>query len=509
MSVYLAEIKGYDVLNSLEKTLYFSTESIVAFSSADADRANQFYEPRIKDIGSYQRSMFGSGRTAGQSATNAGTISIDNADGLLDYLQDWGFSGRSIKLYRGVEGYAFNTFDLILNATIKQPVFNYDGKSASTLDFTLVDRQAELDKPIQATLYLGTNSGATGNEGLPDDIKGQPKPLCFGNCFNITAVPCNTSALRYQVHDGAINAVLAVRDKGVALTYNATPAAGQYSEDLSTGIITLGSSPAGTVTADIEGAKPVTYLTTVADIAEHIIKTHGSIIAGDIDSTSLSALNTANSALVGLYINSEQSISSVLDELCASIGSYWLFNQNGVFCMGLLTAPTGAADYEINDIYANEVTRTQSSDEDRGVPVYLVKVDYKKNHTTQAADSLAGSVSDALRAELEKEFRTATDTDVSIQTAHLLSPQITRITRLAVEADAISESTRLLTLYKTRRYFYRLALPDLVDFATVDLGETVNLTLDRFGLDAGKLFLITSVTRNAPRIDELEIEVWG
>ena len=80
MQTYIVELKGYDTTNLLEKTLYWSSASFKAFASSDSDRPNQYYQPRLTDIGVISRRMFASGRTFGASNVNGGVITVSNAD---------------------------------------------------------------------------------------------------------------------------------------------------------------------------------------------------------------------------------------------------------------------------------------------------------------------------------------------------------------------------------------------------------------------------------------------
>lgn len=510
MKTYIVELKGYDTTNSLEKTLYWSSSSFNPFASDDVDRPNQYYQPRLTDIGVINRRMFSSGRTYGSSNVNGGVVTVSNADNALDYLLDWGFDGREVRVLLGDIGSAWSTFTEIMKGTVKQPVFSFSKKSASAIEFIIRDRQQELEIPIQANLYLGTNSGATGDEGLAQDIKDKPKPLSFGQCSNVTAIPSNTSALRFQVHDGEINDVTACYDKGISLSKVASPpGASQYSVDTATGIIEVGSNPAGTITCDVKGAAPsASYKTTVADIVEHILLTYGGIVAGDINSTALTALNTANSSVVGMYISSSTSITNVLDQLCNSVGAYWFFDRLGVFQIGRFEAPATSIDTFTDDELL-ELDRIQSSDDDKGIPSYRVEIEYDTNFTVQPSDSLAGAVTDLRRAYLELGARSITDEDTSVQTAHLLAPVINRKSLLVVSANASTEVTRVLSLYKIRRDFYRLILPNEVINTLLELGDTITIKFNKFGLDAGNDFVIIAISDQSPEINQTEIEVWG
>ena len=132
-------------------------------------------------------------------------------------------------------------------------------------------KRLEVNKP--PNFYLGTG----GTEG-GDDLKGKPKPLCFGQVFNVPAVPVDTANLIYQVHDGIINSVTAAYDRGVALNkVGGVPAAGEYSDDLANGTFTLGGSPTGTVTADVQGSADPSYVSVTSDIVKRVVKSYGGL----------------------------------------------------------------------------------------------------------------------------------------------------------------------------------------------------------------------------------------
>jgi hypothetical protein len=66
-----------------------------------------------------------------------------------------------------------------------------------------------------------------------------------------------------------------------------------------------------------------------------------------------------------------------------------------------------------------------------------------------------------------------------------------------------------LTLYKTRRDMYEVTVRvDASTAALLDLGKVVTLQLPRFGLNSGKLFLITGITTNM-RGYRFDLTLWG
>jgi len=493
--IFLAEITVYNPQTLALGKLYFASQAIAPFDSIDADRPDQYYQPRITHIAAFTSSMFGSGRTSGSSANGGGGITISNADGALDYMMGWGFSGRPIALYVGDREGAFNSFQKVLTGTVDQPVFSYGIRSEATVTFNLRDKTKLVDVPIQNNLYLGTNSGAIGFEGLPNDIQGKPKPLCFGICYNVTPVLVNSSTLTYQVHDGAIEDIVTVYDKGVVIT--------GYTKDLANGRFTLTAAPAGQITCDVKGAKPVVYYNRVGDLVSLIASSYAMLA---VDITSIAALNSASGAEVGIYISDKTTIASVLDELLGSVRGYWVIDELDTFVVGKISLNVAIRAY-FTDIDLVELNTIVASDEQGNIPSYQVELSYGKNYTVQTDADLAASVSADRRAMLAREYKTVIKTVPSVKTTHLLSPIIRRNTLLLSLYN--TEATALSVLYSVSRQFLRIAVPFTQVNAALRLGNAINVTTGRIGLDLGKKFVITSISHYAPELNLIEFEVWG
>ena len=210
MIIYLAVIAAYEI-GVGTATFYYS--SGVGYNSLPGDTpASRHFEPRLQQPASIKREMFSGGRTAGRNTTSRGDLVLINEDGGLDVLNDHAFDGRVITIYRGDDGAAFSTFDTVLVATMRSVEVG-----ARVVTIKLRDRRAETEVPIQATKYDGDNALPAGLEGVATDLKGKPKPLCYGVVRNISPPLVNTSKLIYQVNDGTVNSIDAVRDKGIPL----------------------------------------------------------------------------------------------------------------------------------------------------------------------------------------------------------------------------------------------------------------------------------------------------
>ena len=349
---------------------------------------NKFYEPRIKNPWNFQQTLFLKDSTSGDSTSGFGVVELINNDGGLDTFTTYGFDGRPIVLRKIIAGVA----TLLMSCGMEQPTTTWD-----TVSIRIKDKQILFNVPIQPTKYGGTNVLPDGVDGT-DDIKGKPKPLLLGQVSNATPFCVNTSRLIYQGHESALQDITAVYDKGVSLArgtdYSSAadmqanqPAPGEYRAYLAGGMFRLGSSPAGQITFDaIEGATAADR--TAAQIAKRIALR--ALPSAEISAADVTALDTANSAVVGIYINSESTIQAALNEVLDSVGAAFTFDSAGVLRMTRIVAPAGSpvATYGTSEVL--NIERKPTNDEGRGVPPYKVNLGYGKNNTVQNANQLAG-----------------------------------------------------------------------------------------------------------------------
>ncbi|MEX2281797.1 MAG: hypothetical protein WEE89_04895 [Gemmatimonadota bacterium] len=207
---YLVELVAYDPGLPGTTTLRYSTKGHVTGPAETP--ANTFYDPRVVQPATIRRLLFSEGTTQGRSKVALGDLILANDDGELDGLIDYGVDGRAITIRRGLPGAAYPAgFPVALVTTMEQLEVN-----TSRVIVRLRDRQAELDKPLQATKYDGDNVPPDGLEG-GEELKDKPKPVLYGQATNISPVPVNPSRLIYQLADGLLASVENVYDSGVSL----------------------------------------------------------------------------------------------------------------------------------------------------------------------------------------------------------------------------------------------------------------------------------------------------
>lgn len=106
---------------------------------------------------------------------------------------------------------------------------------------------------------------------------------------------------------------------------------------------------------------------------------------------------------------------------------------------------------------------------------------------------------------VRQPYRTITADDPTVKTVHLLAGENRQDTCLDDASDAATEAARQLDLHGTRRDLYRLRAK--VQPFSVDLNDVVEITFDRFGLDAGVNGRVIEIEENAAR-NEVVLTVW-
>lgn len=508
--IYLVEIVAATNSAGATTTLRFCTENYV--TKPTDSPANTYYEPRIKTPADITRNLFASGTTSGASRVGYGVVELSNVDGGLDYMANYSYDNRALTIKIGNPGDNYSAFTTILSGTMEQVEFTF-----STVTVLARDKLAILDLPLQKTEFAGTNTLPSGLEGV-DDLKGQKKPFCYGKVYNVQPPCVNTSRLIFQVNDAAISDVTAVYDKGAGLTKGTAysnvsdmetnaPAAGNYRVlSTSTGsYFRLGSSPVGLITCDVTQGTASSNRTAAQIIKLMAIK--GGVNSGDINASDVTALDTANSAEVGIWVFGEDTGLACIDQIAQSVGAWYGYDATGQFRMGQFAVASGVADIEINSDNIISIESVRPSDTDRGLPAYKVILSYFKNYTVQTAD-LASGVSEARRSVLKYAFAAGYATDATVQTQYLLASEINRDTLLVSSAAASTEATRVLNLYKTKRTMYQVAIALDVSEHLPDLNDVVNLTLDRFGLDSGTLFRIIGISSSYAK-NRATLTLWG
>ena len=465
------------------QTFYLSTNG---YTSGPSDSvADQYFDARVEQALEFERAI-PVGERLGGLARGQGALSLLGGDrGLDSLLTGFALNGRRVTVRHGRDTFDYGDFGVLFRGVIV-------GASASpdVVRFDVRDALDNLDVPLQTTYYAGTG----GNEG-GDDLAGKPKPILFGQAFNIPAVLVDAANNVYQVAAHQINAVTAVRDRGVAL--NAAPSGvaglGEYEVDLATGLITLGGSPDGEVTVDAQGHASPTYVSTTASILLRVLQSFAGLDATEIDLPSFATLESDSTATVGLWIGTEsRTIADVIDELLGGIGAFGAVTRAGKISASVFKVPSGAP-VELTQDHIIEIERDQFPSAIYP-PSWRQSVGWQRNYQVQT--DIAGSVDDATRAAISQPYRIAAAADASQQIAHLLARDVEFVPSLfASESDASTEASRLQALYGVVRSVYRVRL-GRVGFG-LELGSVVSIDFPAWDLDGGAYGRVLSIRYNA------------
>lgn len=456
--------------------------------------ANVFFSPYLDNPGDFSQYIFQNGTTFGMSQVGYGNTSLNNSDGNLDYLLDYGFDGRSIVKRRGQSSSAYPSgMTTIFTGTMTGIV-----DSGDYLYLISRDRQGLVSSlPIQTTKYLGTNNLAnpalTNVEGVTTDIMGKPKPIWLGFNQGVSPVLVNTAKQTYQLSTlPMVSTGLIVRDKGIALTLYTTETtlanlqavtipSGQYSVYYSnngegTFIRTGTNLNNGVITVD--GNSGVAANETAAYIADYILENYGGI-SGGFTSASVTALDGKNSSVVGIWTGVEEStVGQWIDIVLQSVAGYWMITNSGDFTLGRLEAPAGTADHTINDYLLiggkDKIQRLSSNDEGGGLPAKRCLLNWGKNYTVLNGTDIAGAAL-ATVGFYEQEYRVAASTiNTTTLTKHPLAQEINFTSQLTTQANSQTEVDRLGVLYKNEYFNVEISVQSVYS-KNMQLGQTIAL----------------------------------
>jgi hypothetical protein len=531
--LYSLQLYGYDTGLASVVTKEYATGSYTA-PDADPIFVGRFLDGRVKQPGLIEQAMYAGGGTRGELAIASGSVELRNEDGELDDLIDLSFDGRVFYAW-DVTATTRIIHSAIFFGAIEQANF-----SRRSVGFQVRDLCHNFDAPLMSAQYAGTNVLPAGVEGTANDIKGKYKPLLVGIVKNVSPICVNTSRLIYQL-DGQRGFLtgwaLTVYDKRSTLTQGANyssqadmeasaPSAGQYRVWPAGGMFRLGSTPVGQVTCDCTNPASTSVGVTGCEVHTLVYVLGG--IAGISGVAGLSNALSANPDC-GIYITGEMTRLEAMTRVLEGVNGTIRFSQeapatalltNG-FVVSNLTDPASmpytpnadVLELDRSNIYS--IDRETQADPERGIPVKRVTVNYLKNGTVMSAADLAG-VALADQQFCANEYRSVS-AEASISTQWPLAPEIVINSLLVTEAAAQAVADRLIALHSVRRDVFKVSIPGRLgrDMATSNAQlarlapqARVRITFPRFGLDAGKLFLVLSLVENLEE-DTIDMVVWG
>lgn len=493
-----------DIIPVSGTTIYAATDE---FATRDTDSSpNRPYAGTVERALRFHRAIIDGSKIGGMSSGYS-EIVLNNQSGDYDAYAN-SLDGARVKVRYGARGASFDSFAVLYDGIA-------DGAATvdeETLTLHLYDDNKRLEIPAQPSVYGGT--GAIDGDA---NVKSKRKPIWLGTCANVSVPLIDATYLVYQLHDGQISAVSHVYDRGVELTANstadyssyanliaATITPGRYATCLAVGVIRLGAKPDGVVTVTANGAvsngytatytTPGVFFADVPTCVHYLLTISTANVV--VDFASVIGTSGAQPAAIGYYIGPDdnKTLRQAIDEMMNGILGWAGFRRDRVFDMGLVALPTSnyAGDYTDKDFFTLKQLPPPS-----GVlpPPYRIRAAYSRNWTQQPdIDATVDAGTQTLRKDSYSiAISTNSSLSATIQAAH---PQAQDIdvwpSHFVNSADAVSFCNAVLTLFGgATRQLFEITLQ--ADAYALNLGQSIRVTDDRYGLSGGKALVIVSI----------------
>ena len=452
--------------------------------------ANTAYAPDMTEFPVIEASLFGPARTRGRSEISAGSLVLNNMDGRYDNLIDW--VPGDLVIRQGDAGGPVSGLATILTGKAGQAVLRGESVEILVQDFL-----AGFARGLAETVYLGTNSGTSGNEGLSTDIKGQLKPVALGKCLQVPLVPANAAGQRYQFHDGAANQIIEAYGNGSPLP---------KTDDAANGLITFTGNIDGlNLTADVRGmGAGAAYISSAANLIQHIAMTRAGVLA--VNAEDVAELNIQCPQELGAFYNAPVTCGEAADFIAGGNRVWYAPDATGVLRMGRLTPPATSPKAALRPemLTGGAIQILQSGDPEGGRIVWRVTVRGQKNWRVAERSALAGSLTDERMAELTAEWRSVTAEDAAIKAIYPDATEISIDTALTSLADMQKQANELLAIYGKPQQWLRV-YPGEEFIRGVACGDVVSLTYPRYGLSLGAWFSVMRLLRRGAFV---EMDLW-
>lgn len=281
-----------------------------------------------------------------------------------------------------------------------------------------------------------------------------------------------------------------------------TPAAGQTHLHLR-----MNASTTNEVEMESLIVYPASAISNISDFAQELLVARGGLTAAsDIDTASLTTINTETGYSYGYFTPRGGSIKDVLKMLVDSVCGWVIPNYDGKLTFGRLKEPSATSVLSL--------TKTLVQDDitcvlDRA-PNLSTTIGSRKNWSRHADNELAGSLSVANKEMLKAEFRFVRSKLGVVDSVYIhADAAAVRQTLFSAATDAEYESSRLAGLYFKPRYFYEVsALLNISSAISLNPGDTITLTYPRFDLATGKRLLVVGITVKFSS-NIVKLKLWG
>lgn len=436
---------------------------------------------RLMSGGYFRREMFAGDGLFGAVRAGWGEFVIANADGrwlgsVTHEGTQYGWDGQAFALWAGEEDGDFPADFVQVGAGSIRSV----KLGIATATVVIRDDLDRLNKPILTRTFLGTG-------GLEGDstLTGKRVPRAFGDNLPLPCTLVHAAKLIYHVCDGvsALPSGATAHDGGVALTMGAVYAS---TADL------LATAP-GAGQARFYGGGPCFVRLgsgSVYDVscAPSDVRITAGTAAWLTQLAADAGLSVGTSTIINVVdyvpLDSSDTYLQIMARACKSEPAWFGFDALGAFREGLITDPVGGSP--VYTLRASNVLSVERS-APPGFDVPVWRVNSRGWRNWMFGRQLAGAAPGYMRREW---YYSWTASDPSVQAKHQSALDF----NTESPRPTFGGAAAFLALHGTERDLLRVQCPMSIEMvSTVDLGDCVEVKYPRFGMSAGKKFLVVGV----------------
>lgn len=546
--IFVAEIYAAIDPEGTESRLLFGTDSW--HTGSGGSPANTPVYGRLLQPANFERSIASGKMIFGLTEAGYGECTIANADGAFDVLTTYGVSGRDFRLWACEPTTSAFTFEAFPNFSSWVQIFHATMQSivgdGTVLRVRLRERVWKMKQKV-CPPFLGTG----GVEGVAA-LTGTPKPVVYGGAYNAAPVLLDPAYLTYMISATGDVSAHHLKDSGSVVARQLTSGAqendgaasfaalqgttiqlGHYLTHATSGTLKLGSPPVGQVTCDAAS----TVSDNPSDVMVAIAEAAGFPASGvyqQINSADFAAIEswgTTNDSHVGIYVRDDSTTyGQAIGAIAASIGAWVGFDRWGELRGAIVVDPAGMTSVlDLTEADILSIKPVASDDPGRGVPYATITQKYPRNWTPQS-NGLAGVVPSNVRKEIAEEYPLSVVTTceqlsssppatVPITDQFLGAPDYLvesygvgrRVTSTgALEAVVPAPGSQFAELLGVPRDWFEVTVPFRVSHhEDIEIGACMSVTHRRFGLSAGKQFLVTGIRYELSKKPTATFTVWG
>jgi hypothetical protein len=344
-----------------------------------------------------------------------------------------------------------------------------------------------LNVPLQPNVYDGT-SGLGGSA----ELKGLPKPATFGYVYNIAPVYLGTMNLgdgslhTYQGHWREVQSFDSVRDQGLPLTDSGAvaPAAGEFRQWKTDGVVQLGAAPAGVITCDLRGDAVGSYANNTGEVLTRMLTSLGPALSSSLlETQTFTDIDLMMSGEIGIYFGPrEVSMISALEQVLAHAGLLLAGGRNGKLRVSFAD-PVFAPEIKLTqpDIVALQPVPLPAQLQPAPVHVDIV---CERNWAPLTLSQLAGSVTASSRRKLTSPGRRTRSTSSSLDTRQKPDRVLTLPGLFRNDSDAQIRGDQVRDFIEQGLVAYRVTTDRYPNVVEIGHGVWIE-SYGRYGLEGG------------------------